>query len=92
MFTVSASSTAVDYRYATAWYQAHWTPAEAFLLADWVYRKLGTRFFDIDFILGEAGPVFLEINASPAPVFFETHTLDGAREFSSRVLCDWLRG
>jgi hypothetical protein len=91
-FTIVASSSAVDYRYSTASYRLHWTPAEAFLLADWVYRQLGTRFFDIDFMLGEAGLIFLEVNVSPAPALFEKHTLDGARQFSSRVLADWLEG
>jgi hypothetical protein len=43
-------------------------------------------------MLGEAELIFLEVNVSPAPALFEKHTLDGARQFSSRVLADWLEG
>ena len=91
ILAVAASATGVDYRYCSeSEYEimpmrAHW-----YLFANDLFARLRTRFFDFDLIDSEDGELFLEVNTSPAPAYFEDATSNFS--FSARVLCDWVCG
>lgn len=89
-FVVSAECKTVDYRYDDTFYSQVGVPAVAFNIANKVLRMWGARFFDIDLIQGADQATFLELNFSPAPVFFENTALSGIASFSAEVLTDWL--
>ncbi|MCK4816921.1 hypothetical protein KA005_14220, partial [bacterium] len=89
-FMVACESNVIDYRYDEGTiYKELETKLEWILAADLFLKKYGCRFFDVDIITHKNGEVFLEVNFSPAPRFFEEHV--GDTKFSSRLLADWLK-
>lgn len=93
-FAVASESDSVDYRYSstTTYREIVAKPLWYKMAADF-YAKCGTRFFDIDIICSDGTSLtFLEVNCSPAPVYFERAMESGALKYSARVISDWLSG
>jgi hypothetical protein len=86
-----ATSSELDYRYdddteiTPFAYRSEWLPA-----AERVFGRLGSRFFDVDLVIGQDDMAFLEINLGPVPTYYERHLFPGRFPYSSAVLRDWL--
>jgi hypothetical protein len=65
--------------------------SEWIVIAEQIFERLGTIFFDFDIVrpAGERAWL-LEVNCSPAPVYYESEALSSPHTFSSRILMDWM--
>jgi|688.fasta_scaffold164293_3 hypothetical protein len=92
IFCVKVNNHEIDYRYdSAATYQVIDTPPIIFLYADKCYTIFKCIFFDLDFIVSSSNEhYFLEINFSPAPIYFEKIVWNKYMKYSSYLLSDWL--
>lgn len=71
-------------------YQRCRLPDDVRLKLEQLGSKIGCRFFDVDFIDKDGDLFFLEVNFSPAPVWFESRFDTPDYTFSEQALSDWL--
>ena len=91
LFAVSAEAESIDYRYSNgSIYRAVEIRSEWIETSQHLFEYLRTRFFDFDIMADPEGETILEVNPSPAPIFFERVISDF--RFSARVIEDWIRG
>jgi hypothetical protein len=89
LFAVSANSNAVDYRYSIKTkYTIEPIQGRWYHYAQHLYNYLQIRFFDFDLVVFEGNDTFLEVNTSPAPIYFER--IFSEYRYSASVLLDWL--
>lgn len=70
---IVSQSSDIDYRYAQdTQHEFMSMPPAWFKIADTCYALFRSKFFDLDFMLDPTGQaIFLEINFSPAPTYYE---------------------
>ncbi len=89
--SISSVGNEVDYRYdpivsfGVVPTKPHWIKK-----AESIYEQFGSRFFDVDLIVGEEKEYFLEVNFSPAPVCFERFIFEDSYVYTKLFLLDWL--
>jgi hypothetical protein len=89
LFAVSAKASCIDYRYSSdVEYAVEQVRCRWYHYAQRLYEYLRIRFFDFDLVVSGSFDTFLEVNSSPAPVYFE-NILEDYR-YSAHVLLDWL--